>query len=73
MQPTRKGLQVRGIKPNSVGDRLGLKTGDVLLEVNGKKVTNTQAIAKALQRWSNKVTVTVMRDGEKHTATLEQG
>jgi type II secretion system protein C len=37
---TAKGYVITYIKPNSIFERIGLKKGDVLLEVNGRKLKN---------------------------------
>jgi len=41
------GIQVLGIKPGTLAERLGLKDGDVLLEANGQKVDSLLNAVKA--------------------------
>jgi type II secretion system protein C len=37
---TNKGYMITYIKPNSIFEKIGLKKGDILLEVNGRKLKN---------------------------------
>jgi serine protease Do len=66
-QPARLGveidadLRVLRVVPASVAERLGLRSGDVIREINGRKVDSIEAIIAALERDRSKVEVEVGR------------
>lgn len=43
-------LRIVGVKPDSVAERAGLKSGDVIVEVAGRPVKNVQTLRSAVQR-----------------------
>ncbi|MDP2170092.1 MAG: ChaN family lipoprotein [Rhodocyclaceae bacterium] len=43
-------LHIVGVKPDSVAERAGLKSGDVIVEVAGRPVKNIQTLRSAVQR-----------------------
>ncbi|MCE9532964.1 MAG: PDZ domain-containing protein [Planctomycetes bacterium] len=68
--PADKGLVVTYVAPNSVADKAGIKSHDVLLEIGGKAVPSD---ALELQRFmkefkaDEKVAIVLMRKGKKET------
>ena len=48
-----KGLRISPIEPGSVLSEIGLKTGDIVREVNGKAVTNPGEAAALIKRFKN--------------------
>ncbi|HEY2114652.1 MAG TPA: Do family serine endopeptidase [Candidatus Angelobacter sp.] len=60
------GALVSQVEPDSPGAKAGLKVGDVITELNGKKMDNSGQLQAAIsaQRPGNKVTLQVMRDGK---------
>jgi len=62
----RKGNQPNevAVVPNSAADKAGLKEGDIILEVNGEKVTMKNKLSKVIHKYSpgDKVVLKVMRD-----------
>ncbi|MEW6140042.1 MAG: DegQ family serine endoprotease [Thermodesulfobacteriota bacterium] len=43
-----EGLRVKDIKSDGVGSRIGIREGDIILEVNGKSVTGLEEFKKAI-------------------------
>lgn len=62
-----EGFEIGKIKEASVVEQLGLKNGDVLLEVNGQSLDGLPTIIKLLGQIQNmsQVKVTVLRNGQK--------
>lgn len=60
------GIQVSGIQPGTLAERLGLKDGDVLLEANGQKVDSLLNAVKASMNahGSDDLLLKVRRDGK---------
>src|SRR6478752_3229103 len=60
------GAVVTQVEPDSPAAKAGLKTGDIITELNGKKMDNAGQLQAAIsgQRPGNKVTLQVMRDGK---------
>lgn len=73
--PVDQGVYIRGVNENSGGKEAGLKEGDIIIGVDGRKTTsvaNLQEIV-ARKRPGDKVVVEYLRDGKtvKATATLK--
>jgi S1-C subfamily serine protease len=83
-----EGLLVRNVQPGSPADTAGIRGtrqaenggvlfGDVILDIEGRKIRNSQELFTALGRFNagDKVNVTVFRDGEnlKLPVTLDAG
>jgi membrane-associated protease RseP (regulator of RpoE activity) len=68
--PKGQGLVVRTVVPNSAAAKAGLKTNDVLLEVNGKSVpSNVGELARQLAdvKADATIDIVVLRKGKKET------
>jgi len=59
---------VDGIASPSPAKQSGLKSGDLIVRVNGKAVSNSNQVSDAIQK-PGKITVVVRRDGELKTLT----
>ncbi|HXE14114.1 MAG TPA: PDZ domain-containing protein [Bryobacteraceae bacterium] len=46
----KQGVLIRFVLPNSIGQRAGLKAGDVLVECNGKPIAGPRELAVSLQQ-----------------------
>jgi Do/DeqQ family serine protease len=73
--PSAEGVLVESVEPNSPAESGGLKTGDIILEFNGDKVTNAQQfrflVADAGPGAG--VTLKILRDGSNRTLSLNLG
>ncbi len=56
------GVVVTEVQPGSVGNRLGLGKGDVILEINGQKVTDTAKWEEILSKEPGNVVFLVLRE-----------
>jgi len=60
------GMQIRGVRPGTLLEKLGIKNGDVLESVNGQSLTSTDAALGAYTtlRTADKFTLSVLRGGD---------
>lgn len=66
---TYQGFKLIGVKPNSLYRAIGIRSGDVLMQVNGAELSSpTKALElfNQLQTSSN-ITIDIIRHGEKHS------
>lgn len=63
----REPTQVIQVSKDSVGERAGIKLGDVLLEFGGKPIDNEVALRRALSgyRWGDAALARLRRDGQE--------
>ncbi len=59
-----RGLRILDVLPESMGSRVGLKPGDILLNVNGQPVNSEEMISDALNNAFTYVWMDVKRQGE---------
>ncbi len=73
--PEASGALIGSVLPDEPAAKGGMKDGDVVLEVNGKKVDDSSALLRAIaaEAPGSKVTMTVWRDGERKTLTIQLG
>ena len=73
--PDENGALIGGVRPNTPAAKAGLKAGDVIIELNGKKVTDSRhfrlMVAQTPPR--TKVTLKLLRDGKEKTLTATLG
>ena len=58
------GLTVMHVLPNSRGEKIGLKEGDVIQKVNGKEVHSTAELRKAVTDNPKRLVIEGTRDGK---------
>ena len=63
------GFRLSGIRRNSLGSKLGIKTGDVVHSVNGKPLTNVKEAMDAFSTLQNDSSFSfeITRRGQKQT------
>jgi serine protease Do len=68
-----KGALVGDVTPNSPAEKAGVKSGDVILEFNGKKVTDSRHLKLEVARTQpgEAVPVKILRDGENKTLEIK--
>ncbi|ALC82311.1 MULTISPECIES: S1C family serine protease [Bacillus] len=72
-----KGAYIDDVQSGSAAQKAGIKSGDVIVGINGKSVTNTGDLKNILYKETkigDKVTMDVLREGKKQTfsVTLSQ-
>jgi len=69
------GAVITQVSPGSAADKAGLKAGDIVLQINGKRVEHSSDLRNfiGLLRVGKKVEMTVLRDGKQRTllATIQ--
>lgn len=64
------------IIPGAPADKAGLVENDIILEIDGTKITESNSLARQIQKYQpgDDITLTVLHDGEEKTitATLEE-
>jgi serine protease Do/serine protease DegQ len=73
---SQSGVVISRVEADSPAERAGLLPGDVVLELNGRRIRDSDAMRNAigLLRVGQKITVRFIRDGEERTleATIEE-
>jgi glutaredoxin 3 len=66
------GAVIGGVSPNSLGEKAGLRAGDIINQVNGWRVSNVDDLQKALQgfRSGNIVTIMFLRDSQNRKSEI---
>ena len=75
MSPREGGLRLTGVREGSPAEEAGLQAGDVVVEFDGKAVTDIYTYTYALQARDvgDEVVIVVDRDGERITVTATLG
>jgi serine protease Do len=70
-----KGVLISEVAPDSPADKAGLKSGDIVLEIDGRKVENSSDVARAvgLATPGRKAKVTLWRDKAQRTVEVVLG
>lgn len=66
-----KGLLIENVRENSPAAKAGLKTGDVIVEADGKEVKNSLELIRALNvKKEGDVNLTIVRDKNRQTISV---
>ena len=73
--PDATGAIVSQVSPDSPASRAGLKSGDVLRDIDGKKILNGGVLQVAVSQVSpgNTIALGIMRDGKEQTLNVKVG
>lgn len=73
--PDNSGALIGQVVPDSPAAAAGLKEGDVILEVNGKKITDPRHLRLTISQLApkSKATLRVIRDGKERSLTATLG
>lgn len=73
--PDASGAIVSQVSPDSPASRAGLKTGDVLRELNGKRIVNGSALQVAVTQIApgNTIDLGILRNGKPETVKVQLG
>lgn len=72
VKPTGEGLEVVDVTPGSLGDKLGLRAGDRIVELGGRNVATVGDVKDALGRSDRRLSVVFLRDGKRHESSYER-
>ncbi len=72
-EKTDQGVEINSITKESAAEKLGLKEGDVITKVDGKKIESPDDLSATIKthKPGEKVTVTYLRDKKEQTGTAE--
>lgn len=70
--PVKEGVMVADVEKDGPSALAGIRKGDIIVEVDGKKVSDGGGLQKILQgkNVGDKVTATILRDGKRQKATI---
>ncbi len=70
-----EGALIAGVESGSPADKAGLKRGDLIVEMNGKKVTDSTSLRNmvAASAPGTKVDVKIIREGKEQTISMTLG
>ena len=66
-----KGVLVSGVEANSPAAKVGMKAGDVIVEINGKAISNPIEMVRAIdEKKEGEISVTFIRDKNRQTVKV---
>jgi len=73
--PDTHGALVGGVSPGAPAEKAGIKEGDVITEVNGRKATDSQNVRLLISQIlpGTKVSLKILRDGAERTVSATLG
>ena len=75
MAPNDDGMRLTGVREGSPAEKGGLRSGDVIVQFNGRDVTDIYTYTFAMQETKpdDEVEVVILRDGERMELTVVMG
>jgi glutaredoxin 3 len=69
------GAYVGKVRPGSLAEKMGLTSGDIIIEVNKQKVANTADLEREVSKTGegSRVSLVFIRDGIRHSAEGKMG
>ena len=70
-----KGVLIADVSPGEPGDKAGLKAGDIVIAVDGKKADDSRTLVGIIGSKSpnERVVLTIIRDGKRQNITVKLG
>jgi serine protease Do len=70
-----KGAEIQSVTEESAAEKAGLKKGDVITNIDGKKIDDMDDVTDAIHahKPGDKVSITFLRDGKEQKVTAELG
>jgi len=67
------GVLVSGVRPGSAAERAGIKTGDVILDLNGKAINDVNSLRNSVAAAGagSEVTLTILRNGNQQQVKVK--
>ena len=71
--PKQSGAVINKVLENSPAEKAGLKTGDIVIKIDGKPVRNSSDVKNqiGLRRVGEKIVFDILRNGDKHKIEVE--
>lgn len=71
--PQENGLPIRSIVKGSSAEKMGLQKNDVVISIDGKKITNFESLSKVVKSYlpGESVKLIYVREGETQETTIE--
>ena len=68
-----KGVRINGVKPGSAAEKSGLRAGDIIIAVGGKRVEDPKTAQRLLEKASSKrpVPLLIYRNGQNLYLALQ--
>jgi serine protease Do len=68
-----QGVLVSGVRPGSAADKAGIKTGDVILDLNGKRIDDVNSLRNSVAAAgaAAEVTLTILRNGNQQQVKVK--
>lgn len=66
-----KGILINNVNENSAADKAGLKAGDVIIEIEGKAISNTMDLIRGInEKKEGEVSLTILRNKNRQTVKV---
>lgn len=74
-EENEKGALIEEVQKETAAEKAGLKKGDIITNIDGKKITNPSELAEAIsaKKANDEVEITYLRDGKKQKTKAKLG